>query len=79
MSTFNMGDVNVKQCESLMGTPTLKSNIGDQKVCKKMNLSWLFGVYRKIRPSGSLFGITRQSPVTRLAKKPEILICPMMA
>ena len=28
------------------------------------NLSWLFGADRKIRPSGSLFGITRQSLVT---------------
>ena len=42
---------------------TLKSNAGDRKVCKKKNLSWLFGTDRKIRPSGSLFGITRQSLV----------------
>ena len=42
-----------------MVTPTLKSNAGDQKVCKKKNLSWLFGADRNIRPSGSLFGITR--------------------
>ena len=40
-----------------MGTPTLKSNTRDQKVCKKKNLSWLFGADRKIRPLGSLFGI----------------------
>ena len=32
-------------------------------VCKKKNLSWLFGVDRKIRPSGSLFSITRKSLV----------------
>ena len=44
-------------------TPTLKSNAGDQMVCKKKNLSWLFGVDRKIRPSGSLFSITRKSLV----------------
>ena len=48
--------------------PTLKSNAGDQKVCKKKkkvckkkNLSWLFDADRKIVPSGALFGITRQS------------------
>ena len=63
MSTFNMVDVSVKQRNLLMGNLTLKSNAGDQKVCKKKNLSWLFGADRKIRPSGSLFGITRQSLV----------------
>ena len=46
-----------------MGTPTLKSNAGDQRVCKKKNLSWLFCADIKIRPSGSLFGITRHSLV----------------
>ena len=29
----------------------LKSNTGGQTVCKKKNLSWLFGVDRKISPS----------------------------
>ena len=43
------------------GDATLKSNAGGQKVCKKKNLSWLFGADRKICPSGSLFGLTRQS------------------
>ena len=33
------------------------------KICKKKNLSWLFCADRKIGPSGSLFGITRQSLV----------------
>ena len=46
-----------------MGTPTLKSDAGYQKVCKRKNLSWLFGADIKIRLSGSLFGITRQSLV----------------
>ena len=46
-----------------MATPTLKSNAGDQKVCKKKNQSWLSGADRKIHPSGSLFGITQQSLV----------------
>ena len=46
-----------------MAHPTLKSNDGDQKVCEKKNLSWLFGADRKIRPLRSLFGITRQSLV----------------
>ena len=46
--------------KSLMVTPTLKSNAGDQKVCKKKYLALLFGEDRKICPSGSLFGITRQ-------------------
>ena len=41
----------------------LKSNAEGQKVCKKKNLSWLFGTDRKIRPPGSLFGISRQSLV----------------
>ena len=36
---------------------------GNRKVCKKKNISWLYGADRKIRPSGSLFGITRQSVV----------------
>ena len=55
--------VSVKECDSLMVIPTLKSNAGDQRICKKKNLSWLFGADRNIRPSGSLFGITRQSLV----------------
>ena len=41
----------------------VKSNADDQKADQlvlKKNLSWLFGADRKIRPSGSLFGITRQ-------------------
>ena len=42
-----------------MATPTLKSNAGDQKVCKKKNLSWLFGADRNICPSVSVFVITR--------------------
>ena len=46
-----------------MALPMLKSNAGDQKECKKKNLSWLFGADRKIGPSGSLFDITRQSLV----------------
>ena len=48
-----------------MATPTLKSNTGGQNVCKKKNLPWLFDADRKIRPSGSLFGITRQSNLMR--------------
>ena len=47
---------------NLKTTSTLKSNAGDQKVCKTKNLSWLFDADRKIRPSGPLFGITRRSP-----------------
>ena len=46
-----------------MALPTLKLNTRDQKVCKKKNLSWLFGVDRKIHPSGSQFSITRHSLV----------------
>ena len=59
MSTFNIVDINVKEYSSFMVTPTLTSNAGDRKVCKKKNPSWLFCAERKIRPSGSLFGITR--------------------
>ena len=58
-----MADVNVNERDSFMATPTLKSNAGDRKVRKKKNLSWLFGVYREIRPSGLLFGIARRSLV----------------
>ena len=58
---FNMADVNVNEHDSIMATPTLKSHTGDGNVCKKKNLSWLFGAYRKIHPSGSLFDITGQS------------------
>ena len=47
MSTLNMADVNILERDSLM-KPMLNSNAGDQKVCKKKNLSWLFGVDRKI-------------------------------
>ena len=63
-SNFNMADVNVYKLDSFMGSPTLKSNAGDQNVCKKKNLSWLFGADIKIRPLGSLFAITRQGLVT---------------
>ena len=31
----------------------------NRKVCKKKYLSWVYDVDRKIRHSGSLFGITR--------------------
>ena len=62
-STFNMADVKVLEHNSLMATPTLKSNAGDQNVYKKKNLSWLFGADRKICPSGSLSGITPHSLV----------------
>ena len=55
-----MADVKVYKRDLLMMTPTLKSNTADQKVCKKKNLSWLFGADRKICPSGSPFGITLQ-------------------
>ena len=30
-STFNMAEVNVKQHDSFMATPTLQSNAGDRK------------------------------------------------
>ena len=36
--TFNMADVNVQERDSLMATPTLKSNAGDQKVYKKESI-----------------------------------------
>ena len=46
-----------------MAIPTLKSNAADQRVCKKMNISWVFGADRKIRPSKSLLSIIRHSLV----------------
>ena len=46
-----------------MATPTLNSNAGDQKICKKKKLSWLFDADRKIRTAGSPFDITRHSLV----------------
>ena len=42
-----MADVNIKQHDLFMATPTLKSNAVDRKVCNKKNLSWLFGADRK--------------------------------
>ena len=33
-----------------MATPVLKSKAGGQKVCKKKNLSWLFGTDKKSVP-----------------------------
>ena len=56
-STFKMADVNVHE---LMTAPTFKSNAGDHKVCKK-RIYLDYGADRNIRPSGSLFVITRQS------------------
>ena len=47
----NIPDVKVEELDLLMVTPKLHSSAGDQKLCKKKNLSWLFGT------SGSLFGI----------------------
>ena len=44
-----MADVNVEQHNSFMATPSVKSNAGDRKLCKKRNLSWLFGADRKDR------------------------------
>ena len=58
-SIFNMADVNIYECDALMANPALKSYPGDQKVCKKKNLPWLFGADRKKFPSESLFGITK--------------------
>ena len=49
-SSFNMADVSVHEGDlllALMATATLISNTGDPKVCKKKNLSRLFGAYRK--------------------------------
>ena len=54
-----------------MVTSSLKSNTGDQKVCEEKNLSWLFGVDRKVHPSESLFGITQQSLVMPI----NLLVC----
>ena len=57
-SNFNMADINVYEHDSFMATPMLKSNTGDQKVCKKKNLSWLFGAKprdAKQRPSDGFF------------------------
>ena len=36
-----------KMAATMVG-PTFKSNAGDQNVCKKKNLSWLFGADRKV-------------------------------
>ena len=35
MSTFSMAFVKVLECDSLIVTPVLKLNAGNQKVCKK--------------------------------------------
>ena len=57
-STFNMADVNVHERDALVATPTLKSNNGDQKVCKTRIYHGYMLRTETIRPSGSLFGIT---------------------
>ena len=58
---FNMADINVNKCDLFMATPTIKSNAGDQEICKKKNpVVWCV---QKNLPLGSLFGITRQSHV----------------
>ena len=54
-STFYLADINVWERDLLMMPPMLNSNAGNQKVCMKKNLSWLFGVDRKIWTSGSLW------------------------
>ena len=36
-------------------------NAVNQKVCKEKYLSWVYDVDRKIRHSGSLFGITQKA------------------
>ena len=46
-STFNMADVNVSEGDSLMASSSLKSNAGDQKVCKKTKLTPLFDADKK--------------------------------
>ena len=47
-----------------MTTPTLKSNAGDQKVCKKQNISHVCLVrIENSVPLDHCFGITRQSLV----------------
>ena len=53
-----MADVIVNERDAFMAIPTLKSNAGDRKVCKKKNLSWLFGAKprdAKQWPSGGFF------------------------
>ena len=59
-STYNMADANVEQRDSLIATPTFKSNTGDQRYARKIIChGWLVRIeYRKISSSGSLFGIT---------------------
>ena len=49
-STFNMADVNVQECDSLMETPSLISNAEDQKYARKR-------IYR-----GCLVGIENSVP-----------------
>ena len=38
-----------------------ENKVINRKMCKKKYLSWVYDVDRKIRHSGSLFGITRQA------------------
>ena len=40
-----MADVSVNERDSFMATPTLKSNAGDRKVCKKKKLSWMLVIF----------------------------------
>ena len=58
MSAFNMANVNLANGHSFVKIKSWRP-----KVCQKKNLSWFFGADINIRPSGSLFGITRHSLV----------------
>ena len=73
-SIFNSADINIQDYDLLIAIPALKSNAGNKKVCKKKYLSWLFGADRKNCPSGSLFGITRQSLVLP-NNDPQMSVC----
>ena len=49
------------KCVTLQQVLHWKTNVVNQKVCKKKYLSWMYGAVRKICHSGSLYGITRQA------------------
>ena len=55
---YIMSDGNVFRHQRM---PWSELKFGNRKVCKKKKLSWMFGATWKIRPLGSLFGITWQS------------------
>ena len=60
-ASLNLNRNSLNEKLYFIASSTLKTNVVNQKVCKKKYLSWVNVVDRKIRHLGSLFGITQQA------------------